>query len=84
VLAGLRSLPAARAAMLGTLEPVITVVLSVLLLDDRLTAVRALGMAIVIGGIALVQARHPAVAAGPARPAPTVPEPSGTGGGMGA
>jgi drug/metabolite transporter (DMT)-like permease len=59
VLAGLRSLPAARAAMLGTLEPVITVVLSVLLLDDRLTAVRALGMAIVIGGIALVQVRRP-------------------------
>lgn len=72
LLAGLRFLPAARAAMLGTLEPVITVVLSVLLLDDRLTPVRAVGMAIVIGGIALVQVRRPAPAGAVrgARPGP--------------
>lgn len=70
LLAGLRSIPAARAAMLGTLEPVITVTLSVLLLDDRMTAVRAIGMAIVIGGITLVQMRRPGTAGG-AAPAPS-------------
>lgn len=61
LLAGLRSLSAVRAAMLGTLEPVITVVLSVLLLQDQLTPLRGAGMAIVIGGIALIQVRRPGI-----------------------
>jgi drug/metabolite transporter (DMT)-like permease len=58
LLSALRSVPAARAAMLGTLEPVVTVSLSVLFLGDRLTALRTLGIVIVIGGIALLQARR--------------------------
>ncbi len=58
LLSGLRAMPAARAAMLGTLEPVVTVSLSVILLRDALTPLRALGMAIVIGGIAVLHARR--------------------------
>jgi drug/metabolite transporter (DMT)-like permease len=58
LLSALRSVPAARAAMLGTLEPVVTVLLSVLFLGDAMTALRALGITIVIGGIALLQARR--------------------------
>ncbi len=58
LLSALRSVPAARAAMLGTLEPVVTVSLSVLFLGDTMTALRALGIAIVIGGIAVLQARR--------------------------
>ncbi len=55
LLSALRSVPAARAAMLGTLEPVVTVSLSVWLLGDTMTALRALGIAIVIGGVAILQ-----------------------------
>ncbi len=58
LLSGLRALPAARAAMLGTLEPVVTVCLSVVLLGDVLTPLRAAGIAIVIGGIAVLHARR--------------------------
>jgi drug/metabolite transporter (DMT)-like permease len=58
LLSALRSVPAARAAMLGTLEPVVTVSLSVIFLGDTMTALRALGIAIVIGGIAMLQARR--------------------------
>ena len=58
LLSALRSVPAARAAMLGTLEPVVTVLLSVALLHDTMTTLRAAGIVIVIGGIALLQARR--------------------------
>jgi drug/metabolite transporter (DMT)-like permease len=58
LLSALQSVPAARAAMLGTLEPVVTVSLSVLFLGDTMTALRALGIAIVIGGIAVLQVRR--------------------------
>lgn len=58
VLVALQVTPAARAAMLGMLEPVVAVVLSVLLLGDVMTWLRALGIAIVLGGIALLQVRR--------------------------
>lgn len=58
LLAALRSVPAARAAMLGTLEPVVTVSLSVIFLHDTMTPLRAVGIAIVIGGIAVLHARR--------------------------
>ena len=64
LLSALRSVPAARAAMLGTLEPVVTVSLSVLFLSDTMTALRALGIVIVIGGIALLQVRRSEMAQG--------------------
>jgi len=58
LLSGLRAMPAARAAMLGTLEPVVTAGLSIAFLHDVLTPVRGLGMGVVIGGIALLHARR--------------------------
>ncbi len=60
VLSGLRTIAAARAAMLGMLEPVITVSLSILLLGDFMTPLRAVGIAIVISGIAVLHVRRPA------------------------
>lgn len=58
VLVALRVTPATRAAMLGMLEPVVTVVLSVLVLGDLMTWLRALGIAIVLLGIALLHMRR--------------------------
>ncbi len=57
-LGGLRRIAAARAAILGMLEPVVTAGLSVLLLRDLMTPLRAAGIAIVICGIALLQLRR--------------------------
>ena len=68
LLSALRSVPAARAAMLGTLEPVVTVSLSVWFLGDTMTALRALGIVIVIGGIAMLQVRRSSETAQDDRP----------------
>jgi drug/metabolite transporter (DMT)-like permease len=68
LLSGLKSVQAARASILGTLEPVVTVSLSVLFLSDAVTPLRALGIAIVIGGIALLHVQQ-------SRPAPPGPPP---------
>jgi DME family drug/metabolite transporter len=57
VLLGLKVTPAARTAALGMLEPVVAVVLSVVLLGDLMTWLRALGIAIVVTGIGLLHAR---------------------------
>lgn len=57
VLMALRSLAATRTAMLGMLEPVVTVVLSVALLADRLTWSRLAGIVIVLGGITVFYGR---------------------------
>jgi len=54
-LAGLRRIAAARVAILGMLEPVVTACLSVLLLRDLMPPLRAAGIAIVIGSIAILQ-----------------------------
>jgi drug/metabolite transporter (DMT)-like permease len=51
VLIALRTLAATRTAMLGMLEPVVTVVLSVVLLADHMTGVRLAGIVTVLGGI---------------------------------
>ena len=51
---GLRRVTAARAAALGTLEAVVTVTLSIMWLNDHLSTGRAVGIAIVIGGIAML------------------------------
>ena len=60
LLSGLRAMPAVRAAMLGTLEPVVTVALSVLLLGDAMTPLRALGIAAIIGAITTLHIRRSA------------------------
>lgn len=53
VLIALRTLAATRTAMLGMLEPVVTVGLSVALLADTMTWPRLLGIVVVLAGITL-------------------------------
>lgn len=71
VLLALRTLAATQTAMLGMLEPVVTVTLSVALLADTMTWVRLVGIATVLGGIAVFywRLREPVGAAADASPA---------------
>jgi drug/metabolite transporter (DMT)-like permease len=55
-LAGLPRIGAARAALLSTWEPVVTVLLAAAILGDRLSIVQALGGALVILAVVVVQA----------------------------
>jgi drug/metabolite transporter (DMT)-like permease len=57
-MAGLPRVGAARAALLSTWEPVVTVLLAVLILGDRLSLVQVLGGVLVIVAVLLVQAAH--------------------------
>jgi drug/metabolite transporter (DMT)-like permease len=57
-MAALPRIGAARAALLSTLEPVITVILAVIVLGDRLSLVQVLGGALVIAAVIVVQAAH--------------------------
>lgn len=57
-MAGLPRVGAARAALISTVEPVITVVLAVVLLGDRLSAVQVMGGGLVLLAVILVQAAH--------------------------
>jgi drug/metabolite transporter (DMT)-like permease len=54
LLHALQVVSAPRAAMLATIEPVVTVALSVALLGDRLTMAQTIGAACVIGGVGLL------------------------------
>jgi drug/metabolite transporter (DMT)-like permease len=53
-LAGLPRVGAARAALLSTWEPVVTVGLAVLLLGDRMSLVQAVGAVLVLGAVVVV------------------------------
>jgi drug/metabolite transporter (DMT)-like permease len=57
-LAGLPRIGAARAALLSTWEPVVTVFLAVVVLGDRLSLVQVLGGILVIVAVIVVQAAH--------------------------
>lgn len=57
-LAGLPRTGAARAALLSTLEPVVAVTLAVILLGDRFSLLQAVGGALVLVAVLLVQAAH--------------------------
>jgi drug/metabolite transporter (DMT)-like permease len=57
-MAGLPRVGAARAALLSTVEPVITVLLAVVLLGDRLSAAQVGGGALVLLAVIVVQAAH--------------------------
>jgi drug/metabolite transporter (DMT)-like permease len=57
-LAGLPRIGAARAALLSTWEPVVTVSLAVIVLGDRLSLVQLLGGVLVIVAVIVVQAAH--------------------------
>jgi len=57
-LAGLPRIGAARAALLSTLEPVVTVSLAIVLLGDRFSLLQALGGVLVLLAVIVVQAAH--------------------------
>jgi len=57
-MAGLPRVGAARAALLSTVEPVITVLLAVVLLGDRLSGAQVVGGVLVILAVIVVQAAH--------------------------
>jgi drug/metabolite transporter (DMT)-like permease len=57
-MAGLPRVGAARAALLSTWEPVVTVLLAVVILGDRLSLVQVLGGVLVIVAVIVVQAAH--------------------------
>jgi drug/metabolite transporter (DMT)-like permease len=57
-MAGLPRVGAARAALLSTVEPVITVLLAVVLLGDRLSAAQVGGGVLVLLAVIVVQAAH--------------------------
>lgn len=57
-MAALPRIGAARAALLSTLEPVITVLLAVVLLGDRLSFLQVVGGALVLLAVIVVQVAH--------------------------
>jgi drug/metabolite transporter (DMT)-like permease len=57
-LAGLPRVGAARAALLSTWEPVVTVFLAVVILGDRLSLLQVMGGVLVIVAVIVVQAAH--------------------------
>jgi drug/metabolite transporter (DMT)-like permease len=57
-MAGLPRVGAARAALLSTVEPVITVLLAVVLLGDRLSVIQVMGGVLVLLAVIVVQAAH--------------------------
>lgn len=57
-LAGLPRIGAARAALLSTLEPVVTVSLAVTLLGDRFSVLQAAGGLLVLAAVIVVQTAH--------------------------
>jgi drug/metabolite transporter (DMT)-like permease len=57
-LAGLPRIGAARAALISTWEPVVTVILAVALLGDRLSALQVAGGALVLVAVIVVQGAH--------------------------
>jgi drug/metabolite transporter (DMT)-like permease len=57
-LAGLPRIGAARAALISTWEPVVTVILAVVLLGDRLSAVQVAGGVLVLLAVVVVQGAH--------------------------
>ncbi|HKB19170.1 MAG TPA: DMT family transporter [Candidatus Dormibacteraeota bacterium] len=57
-LAGLPRIGAARASLLSTLEPVVTVSLAVVILGDRFSFLQAIGGVLVLLAVVVVQAAH--------------------------
>jgi drug/metabolite transporter (DMT)-like permease len=71
---GIARVPAARAAQLGNLTPVVGTLTAVAFLGDRPSLLQWVGGAGILGGIALLL--HNPSRPGPSEPAPTEPEPT--------
>jgi drug/metabolite transporter (DMT)-like permease len=56
--AGIQKLGPTLASMIGTVEPVLTTLLAVLLLGETLLEIQLLGAALIIGGLLLLQVRR--------------------------
>jgi drug/metabolite transporter (DMT)-like permease len=65
-LAGLPLVGAARASLLSTWEPVVTVILAVLIFNDRFTLVQALGGVLILGAVVMQAGREGRTAPGAA------------------
>jgi drug/metabolite transporter (DMT)-like permease len=63
IVAAVRHIPASRAAVVATLEPVLGAVFAWLLKDEALAAVQIVGGALVLAAVAWVQLQRPDVAA---------------------
>ncbi|MGY1630876.1 DMT family transporter [Geodermatophilus sp. SYSU D01186] len=74
--AGLRLTGASTAAILSTLEPVVTTVLAALTLGEFLTPVQLLGGLLVLASVAVVQLRPRPAGSGPADVPPRPPDAS--------
>jgi len=57
--AGLRKLGASKAAILSTLEPVLTIVLAAMLLGERMQSIQILGGVCILASVILLQIRLP-------------------------
>jgi drug/metabolite transporter (DMT)-like permease len=57
-LAGLPRIGAARSSLLSTVEPVVTVLLAVILLGDRFSAIQVVGGVLIIVAVVVVQSAH--------------------------
>jgi drug/metabolite transporter (DMT)-like permease len=68
IVAALRHIPAPRAAVIATLEPVLATVFAWIVLDERLAAVQIAGGMAVIAAVAWVQSRRPDLEAESAPP----------------
>ena len=62
---GLARLPAATAALVATIEPVLTLVWSVVLLDESLVVLQIVGAALVLAGVVQAQRTSPVTAVEP-------------------
>ncbi len=63
IVAALRHVPAARVAIVATLEPVLAALFAFVILDEGLAAVQILGGMLVIGAVIWVQSQRPDLAA---------------------
>jgi drug/metabolite transporter (DMT)-like permease len=59
----LRHIPAARAAIVGTLEPVLSALFAFVIHDEGLAAVQILGGVVVLAAVVWVQSQRPDIAA---------------------
>jgi drug/metabolite transporter (DMT)-like permease len=83
IVTALRHVPAARVAIVATLEPVLAAVFAFVILDEGLATIQVLGGLLVVGAVIWVQSQRPdlaaeSVAGGQLIEHPSTPSPSPT------